>query len=160
MISLMKEAKANYIKFKEANPRVVEMLEELSRVPWQRHIVGSLTSWINAKSNLTSGQKSLVTNLYLDNCVVSDADIRRQVETRKMCFRLMKCRLGRDMVNFVGSVASYTDTRPFTPAQMKAIDKIAHRMKTQLSGIPELGKKDFDGWYQTADVGLDKPNGV
>ena len=134
-------------KFKVQYPRTVEMLDEIrNRIPWQRGLVDSLQRYLKRKGELTPKQASLVTSMYLDNCVQSDADIRLQVDCRKLALRLMDCRLGK-MMDFVRSVVSHTYNRQFSLAQMRSINKIGARMQKELSNIPELDERGFDGWH-------------
>lgn len=134
-----------FVQFQKDNPRAVEMLEEMQRIPWRRDIVNSLMEQAKKKGKLSPKQLSLVTDLYLDNCMTSDADIARQVACRKLVFRLMKCRLGR-MVEFVHSVHDFTYNRPFTAAQMRAIQNIAKKKENELGEIKEYDETNFDGW--------------
>lgn len=139
---------AHTAEFNEKYPKTLEMLNEIKdRIPWQRGLVASLQGHIKRKGNLTPKQASLVTSLYLDNCVKSDGEIKQQVECRKLCLRLMECRLGKTQ-DFVRSVASYTYDRPFSLAQMRCINKVATRKRKELSSIPEFDEHNFDGWHQ------------
>lgn len=112
-------------KYASNKPRIMEMLLEVNkRIPWQRYITNSLLKQIRNKGRLSPKQESLITSLYIDSCVISDATIRRQVECRNTCNRLRKCRLGHTS-KFIDSVYQQTFQRQFSPAQMRAIDNIS-----------------------------------
>lgn len=143
---LEEERRANLARFGDAFPRIVEMLEEIkSRLPWQRQLVASLTTYIEAKGELTPKQRSLVTSLYLDNCVKSDIDIQEQIDCRKLLLRLGQTKLGK-VEEFIRSVILYTYDKPFSPLQMKGVRNIAKRYHEQLESVPEVNESNFDGW--------------
>ena len=136
----------NLAKYKEKHPRIIEMLEEMKdRIPWQRQMTESLLHWIIKRGDLSEKQTALVVSLYADSCVRSDSNIKAQVECRKLCYRLMKTQLGK-MNGFVLSVLDHTNTYPLSPAQMKAIQKVAKRKETELEDVPDLTGDNFDGW--------------
>jgi len=140
------EKKKNLAKFVKKHPRAMEMLEEIKeRIPWQRQFVGSLLVQVEQKGELSPKQRSLITSLYADCCIKSDADIREQVECRKLCLRLLETELGR-MRDFVQSVANFTYNRPFSPLQMRSIRNMAERKRKDLEHIPDFNEKNFDGW--------------
>lgn len=130
--------------FKQTNQRAWEMLEELkTRCPWRKGIVNSLVGYVEFKGQLTAKQLSLITDMYLDNCAMSDGDITEQVDCRKLCFKLMNTSLGK-MGKFIQSVLNQTGTRPFTQAQIRGVRKIANWKKEELSKINI--DSTFDGW--------------
>lgn len=143
------EKQKNVAKFKEKHTRAIEMLEEMrERIPWQRQFLNSIYIQIEQKGDLSPKQRSLITSLYLDNCVRSDADIKEQVELRKVCLRLLEIKLGRTR-SFIQSVANFTNNRPFSPLQMKSIRGVAEKRERVLSEIPDFTDDNFDGWNFT-----------
>jgi len=125
--------------------KTIEMLEEMKRLPWRKDILKSLTQQLKERGKLTPKQQSFITDMYIDNCIISDEEINRQVKLRKLCFRLQECRLGR-VQSFVNSVITFTENRPFSLAQGRSIINIAHRKRKELQTIEEYTEKNFDGW--------------
>lgn len=121
-----------------------------SRLPWARHTVENLQKWALTKGILTSKQKSYVTSLYIDSCVMDDDRIREQREARKLGYRLQKLKLGR-VQTFVDSVMIASDTKPLTLGQIRGLRNIASKVSSSLISIPKLTGKTFDGWYEIVE---------
>ncbi len=141
----------NFGQYASKKPRIMEMLLEVDkRIPWQRHLTQSMLKQIRIKGRLSAKQESLITSLYIDSCVVSDAEIQRQIECRKLCGRLKGCRLGR-LDRFITSVWLQTYQKRFSPAQMRAINNIAEKCQDKLDDVPELPPDawDADCWGLT-----------
>ena len=142
---------ANRANFTKENPNAISMLEEIrGRIPWQRWKVDHLLSKIEKYSKLTAEELSKVTDMYLNCCATSDADIIEQVGCRKLCIRLLDTRLGK-VHRFVESVADNTSFWRFSPAQMRAIRNIAYLKRQELGEVPHLDESTFDGWYKIAE---------
>lgn len=129
------------------NKRTAEMLEEMRRLPWRKDVINSLNKQLKERGKLTDKQQSFITDMYLDNCVISDEEIKKQIELRKLCLRLIKCNLGK-IHGFVSSVIQFTESRPFSSAQSNSIMKIAQRKRKELKTISEYTKETFDGWKE------------
>jgi hypothetical protein len=135
-------------EFKVTNGKLWDMITEIKeRMPWNKPLMESLQSNIGVKGELSDKQKALVMSIYIDCCVMSDSSIELQKETRKLGYRLMKCRLGQ-MGAFVYSVMDKTNRYSLSAGQMRGINNVANRMREQLASIPELTDKTFDGWYE------------
>jgi hypothetical protein len=151
----LEQDQKNMATFNTSYPNAIKMLEEIdTRLPWRKNIVDSLMRWVKNKGSLSAKQLSLVTDMYLDNCAMSDSSIKEQVNCRKLCFRLLETRLGK-VTSFIKSVTAQTDTRPFSQSQMRGVRKIADFKKKELSQVPELSGKNFDGWNKLPKSGLD-----
>jgi len=134
-------------KYRQEKPRVVEMIAEIyDRIPWRRAVAKSLLEQIKYKGSLTPKQESFATSLYIDSCVMTDDEIRRQHECRKLAMRLLKTRLG--LVNeFIASVVNQTHSRSLSAAQMRGIQNIAARKKKELDNVPEI-EPSQDDWSE------------
>ena len=127
------------------------MLQELSeRVPWNRQIITSLTDYIKRTGKLTDKQKSLVTSMYMDSCVMSDEFISDQIETRRLSSKILICHINTKTSDFICSVLTKTFNRPFTLAQIRVIKKIVEQHETEISKITDFNEATW-GW-----TGLDK----
>jgi len=142
----------NLAKVTRKHPRCIEMLDEMQRLPWLRYKLNDLKKYASVKGKLTEGQRGFITSLYIDCCVISDADVKRQVETRKLILRLMilcnKGKLGQ-VGDFISSVSSRSDKYRFSPAQMRAVENVAKRMTKALAEVPMFTDATFDGWFTT-----------
>ena len=145
------EQAINIEKFKKKYARVWEMLEEVrQRCPWQRHMCNSLVSKIGRSAKLTDGQKSLVTSLYLENVVRSDADINKQKKYRKMVLQLKEASQANWGISaatrkFISSVATFSDSHTLTDRQISVIRNIAK----EHTDLPDI---DFDGWFSKGTI--------
>ncbi len=129
--------------------RLVETKELL---PWAKKLVESLQNQVVKKGHLTDAQRSLATSLYLDACITSEDKVFEQREARKLGYRLMLCNLGR-VQQFVEDIMFRTDSRAFTLGQMRALQNIANRQRTNLMKIPKLiDGETFDGWFKIEPI--------
>jgi hypothetical protein len=150
-----KERAENLIKFNVNNAQLASMVEELKRLPWLKRLLNSLMESAQNHGTLSDKQKSMVTSLYIDSCVISDADIQEQIECRKLILRLYEVIMftGRSRA-FIGSLAM--QEHKYTSNQLKAIRVVANRFRVRLESVPELEKSAFDGWWYDREAAIKK----
>lgn len=137
-----------FFSIADGNKKLWERLHETrDRLPWLRGLIDSLTGTVESKGELTGKQKSLATSLYIDSCTMTDEKIAEQVKMRKVGYRLMTLGLGRAN-KFIGDVMFRTNTRSLSLAQMRAMNDVAVRVRTELQKVPKLTDEDFDGWFK------------
>jgi hypothetical protein len=156
-----KEASVEKFLLKDTNAKLWSMMDELSaRLPWTKTLMTELKDYVALKECLTDGQTTLVVNLYMNSCVMSDESLAEQKAVRRLIVRLSLCNLdggyrarnyGNGTESFVRSVKSFTDKRPFTHNQMSAVKKLAERNQSRLSQAPELTDENYDGWFLRQD---------
>jgi len=127
----------NLDKWIQANPNCWKLLEKNYRLPWAHAFLNSLVNQIKAKGKLSDKQKSAVTSIYADNCIISDRELARQLEARKMLARIMLYydsqsdkpkgeQISYKTIPFIRSVYWETtaNKRGLTINQLRAVEKI------------------------------------
>lgn len=143
------EQTTNVAKFSEDHAETLSMLTEIrDRMPWRRGVVDDLTKFVKNKGKMSAKQRMFITSMYIDNCAMSDMRVREQIATRKLMYRLLQLGTLGKVKNFVYDVSYRTDSMPFSPNQIKALQRIAERSRQALADIPELDDTHFDGWFK------------
>jgi hypothetical protein len=138
----------NKFEEEESNTNLIKFMNEISsRMLWNRTLIDSLWSHVDRKGCLSDAQMGLVTNLYIDNCAWSDSKIKEQQAARKLCYRLIECRLGRSK-SFIQDLFWKSENRPFSRGQLRALYNVANRFRVQLDHIPEIETDEWDGWFK------------
>jgi len=138
-----------FINAAEQNKNLWTMLEDIEKIPWYKPVAENLKDYVRRKGRLSDKQKSYVTSMYLDYCVITDNEIEKQREARKLLWRMRTMESDAFTFKtwnrrFISSL--WAQHKPYTFAQLDTLNKIATKYKLRLSRVPEVADEAFDGW--------------
>lgn len=132
-----------YQTFKYGNKSVADMIDEMYRLPWARTKLSQIKNSIAYNEEISEAQQSMVTAMYIDCCVINDEEIEKQVEARKLNYRMYVAGIRNPAI---ASMLRFSNHQMYTPKQIKLLYKLALDHKLTLAHTPHLDDTNFDGW--------------
>jgi len=131
----------------EINVAYWEKLEAAKRLPWIVSTCASIQNYVRKNGVITPKQKTLIMTMYLESCVITDDEIQRQINTRKLCLQLTKMH-GVTGHFFASDVMGYTHNRRFSVRQTAVIEDLYRINKDRIDDKTKFTDENFDGWHE------------